>query len=670
MPVDCSSAHSQALLAALQNFIIPLVRTAVLDPQVDIDESRRMGSEAEEFLVALQRYISSCVQREQPESTRNVKLPMEANAAAKGETDAIRTAEAGQMKEAPSEPVQDEQVDDSSAGDTGSQLESKASLRSAIPQQANNSRLVREALVDLRSKVFNDMPIRLLRFQKRGSELDITLVDRAQVYSLLSQNLEEEVRSSTAISAIDILLKPEKMIKYAILSHTWLHSAPGEVTFEDWQGSNFDRTQVGYQKIVNFCKVAMDDHGLTLGWMDTVCIDKSSSSELDESIRSMYKWYQNSSICITYLSESTALSHMEKDPWFTRGWTLQELLAPRYLKFYNMYWTKLIESPPLNQSDTNVDQSLDLRETDLGVEIIQQKIEVATTLTRLELSYSLSDSIPIYRKMQWAAMRQVTREEDIAYSLMGIFKINMSIAYGEGAKLAFLRLLKEILNTSKANILDVFNWAGDYQSEISELLPYSPRAYLQCSTITYYIPRLTEPLVLSHLGLCIPGLLIPAIPVNQNVQTPTTEYPASAEGDFYATVPLSISEQQNIPLNNFNILDLTEIARFGISKFNLLDKKIREVPPKGRRWAFLILNCEWDEVNIHIPGSCFALLISWSSTVYGLQKALPPTKYKIQTFYPIIFRLFNKTSLTKYGCFSIKRTDLPEHKMQFLSLYL
>ncbi|KAF9471936.1 hypothetical protein BDN70DRAFT_973398, partial [Pholiota conissans] len=228
---------------------------------------------------------------------------------------------------------------------------------------------------------------------------------------------------------------------YAILSHTWLRSAPGEVTFNDWEEGNLDLTHPGYRKLANFCRVASEDHDVTLGWMDTVCIDKSSSAELDESIRSMFSWYRNSDMCIAYLAESTSVDDMSNDTWLTRGWTLQELIASSSIKFYDRNWNQLTEA-----------------RNDKSEDIILSQIESTTTITEHELKYPFLASIS--RRMQWAAGRQVTREEDSAYCLMGIFRVNMSIAYGEGSFDAFTRLLKEILSSCKSGILDVFNWGG------------------------------------------------------------------------------------------------------------------------------------------------------------------------------------------------------------------
>ncbi|KAF9477634.1 hypothetical protein BDN70DRAFT_810377, partial [Pholiota conissans] len=220
----------------------------------------------------------------------------------------------------------------------------------------------------------------------------------------------------------------DSVTEYAILSHTWLRSQSGEITYDSWHKRDFDLLHPGYRKLAQFSKAALENHGISLGWMDTVCIDKSSSSELDESIRSMYKWYQDSSICITYLAESSSVADMANDSWFTRGWTLQELLAPQTLKFYDRNWNQLT-----------------LSFNDKRHEGVQDQIKLATSITEDELTDKYMSSHPISRRMQWAAKRRVTRGEDTAYSLMGIFEISMPIAYSEGADIAFSQLIKEII---------------------------------------------------------------------------------------------------------------------------------------------------------------------------------------------------------------------------------
>ena len=248
------------------------------------------------------------------------------------------------------------------------------------------------------------MPIRLLKFDQHGE--GITLVERSQVMECISAEIIAKSESGKDWNPYETLDFEE----YAILSHTWL--SKGEITYFDWKDPNsLDTTSPGYNKLAKFCKTA-SDQGLRLGWMDTVCINKENSTELDESIRSMFKWYQNAQVCIVYLAETESLEDMKSDKWFTRGWTLQELLAPEQMKFYAKHW-EFLGAKNLN---------IELRGSNFSNDLLSSEICAATGLEEEELSCCpyYNDSVPIWRKMQWAANQNVTREEDTAYSLMGI----------------------------------------------------------------------------------------------------------------------------------------------------------------------------------------------------------------------------------------------------------
>ncbi|KAF8196401.1 hypothetical protein BJ912DRAFT_1081429, partial [Pholiota molesta] len=347
------------------------------------------------------------------------------------------------------------------------------------------------------------MPIRLLCFKPIRSKLQITLIERGEIFAHIVHGNDfpsvfDKIAAGLASEQMVLDSLIAKYARYAILSHTWLRGNSREVTYGDWIRREFDPEQLGYRKLVNFCRTAWKDYGVAFGWMDTICINKDSSAELDESIRSMYKWYQRAHVCITYLADTMTLSDMPQDTWFTRGWTLQELLAPSNIKFYNADWDKFVSSA----------------ESDKNNSIIAVTIAEATTITAYELKQRLRN-IPISRRMQMAAKRQVTREEDSAYSLMGIFDVSIATNYGEGAKRAFSRLLQAVLNSTPDGIADIFNWAGpDHsQSQLSSLLPSSLQGYLNRSssiglkdTERREVP--VEPIMLTHLGLRITILLM------------------------------------------------------------------------------------------------------------------------------------------------------------------
>lgn len=221
---------------------------------------------------------------------------------------------------------------------------------------------------------------------------------------------------------------------YAILSHRWLDE---EVTFGDVSKNEVDETQMkGYAKLSAACDMACN-LGLGYLWMDTCCIDKSSSSELSESINSMYEWYREAFVCIVYLNDVRQhrwLNELPDSEWFTRGWTLQELIAPREVLFVDYKW-----------------------ET---VEWKSSIVDILAEITRIDKTVLLTGDvkkITVATKMSWAAERKTTRPEDQAYSLMGIFDVSMPTIYGEGDK-AFMRLQEEIMK--KSNDHSIFAWSA------------------------------------------------------------------------------------------------------------------------------------------------------------------------------------------------------------------
>lgn len=246
-------------------------------------------------------------------------------------------------------------------------------------------------------------------------------------------------------------------MKYDILSHRWDESV-GEPTYEDISAGK--RQASKFNKLVQFCKTSRK-LGRKLAWVDTCCIDKTNAAELGEAIHGMYKWYANSYLCIVHLAESTSYADWDSEPWFTRGWTLQELLAPRRLKFYDKNWRPFTPSA-IDDDRKSVNEILPL--------------ENITGISKAVFTADNSQGVhgrSFWEIMSWASKRQTTRVEDRAYCLIGLFRVSLTIAYGEGHR-AFSRLVEAV--ATKDPSWDIFAWFG--QPSVDHFaLPSSPASY-------------------------------------------------------------------------------------------------------------------------------------------------------------------------------------------------
>ncbi|KAG8813832.1 hypothetical protein FRC17_001406, partial [Serendipita sp. 399] len=226
-------------------------------------------------------------------------------------------------------------------------------------------------------------------------------------------------------------------------------------------------------KLSNFL-IKSAEKQCSYAWADTVCINKESSAELDESIRSMYAWYLDSRICIVYLSETTNYANMERDPWFTRGWTLQELLAPRRLAFYSKEWKQITKSDSIKHPIEPIEPTEVVdRRMAKGDMMFWRRI---ANITGIDLNDFLEFKPGVYdirKRMTWASKRKTTRIEDMAYCLIGIFDVDLSIAYGEKEK-AFYRLQVEILQNS--DDISLFDWQR-FPSNYNSMLAASPACF-------------------------------------------------------------------------------------------------------------------------------------------------------------------------------------------------
>ena len=217
---------------------------------------------------------------------------------------------------------------------------------------------------------------------------------------------------------------------YACLSHRWSNE---EVSYQQWQNKTPGlKSRAGYLKVIQACGIAQSQ-GIDFLWADTCCIDKTSSAELSEAINSMWTWYLNCAFCLAYLADIDGdqqrgpdgyVEKLENSEWFTRAWTLQELLAPSAVLFYDYQW-----------------RFLGTRQN------LVRDIQDHTGIHPKALTSFRHSDWSIAQRMSWASMRKATRTEDVAYSLLGIFGINMPMLYGEGKK-AYARLQGEIIRHS------------------------------------------------------------------------------------------------------------------------------------------------------------------------------------------------------------------------------
>ncbi|KAI1264607.1 heterokaryon incompatibility protein-domain-containing protein [Xylariaceae sp. FL1019] len=215
----------------------------------------------------------------------------------------------------------------------------------------------------------------------------------------------------------------DELPSYSILSHTWGHE---EVTFKDLQHGWL--TNPGSRKLRATCKQSSLD-GYRWTWIDTCCIDRTSHDALQEAIRSMYKWYAQAAACYVHLADVRSIgsidtgndSEFRRSRWFTRSWTLQELIAPRNVIFFTASWKKIGTKHTLQHLIANI---TGIPPTCLSGESQPREFSVVT-------------------RFSWASKRECRKREDVAYSLMGLFDVYMPILYGEYDK-AFFRLQEHI----------------------------------------------------------------------------------------------------------------------------------------------------------------------------------------------------------------------------------
>jgi hypothetical protein len=224
---------------------------------------------------------------------------------------------------------------------------------------------------------------------------------------------------------------------YAILSHTWLR-LEDEPTYKDVMNGTAKK-KLGYEKI-QFCGEQARQDGLEYFWVDTCCINKANYAELQYALNSMFRWYRNAHRCYVYLSDvpesrsgvnnELSLQSWDSDfwksRWFSRGWTLQELLAPRSVHFFSR------EHKLLGNKDS-----------------LKQQIKEITGIPLAALQGARLSQFTVNERRSWMDCRQTTRKVDKVYSLLGILDLKIPLYEDNEAAKAMEQLDEEIKKREK-----------------------------------------------------------------------------------------------------------------------------------------------------------------------------------------------------------------------------
>ena len=308
-------------------------------------------------------------------------------------------------------------------------------------------------LIDVKSGHLCDGPKRIRIFK---SEPEF----RELLASIIEQSDSDRVQPAV-----------EKYFQYVTLSHVWEGEEP---SFQDVNkaGSirNLDESFPLNQKLRKFCEVVHTE-GYRWAWSDTCCIDKTISTVLNQSLKMMYKWYESSAATFVFLvdvASPSVLGDLLKSIWMTRAWTSQELLAPEVIRFYTRDW-----KPYLGDNRANHKES---------PEIMQELADAIGVARETIISFN-PDDLGVREKLRLASSRKATVAEDIAYSLIGIFKSDIRPEYGEGYA-ALGHLLEETV--ARSGDVTVLDWTGK-SSPYNSCLPTTLTAYSRAPGTSFAI---------------------------------------------------------------------------------------------------------------------------------------------------------------------------------------
>ena len=372
--------------------------------------------------------------------------------------------------------------------------------------------------------------------------------------------------------------------QYVTLSHRWGASEPLLRDIKSQVIYDLDPND-GLSKLQSFCLATLE-HGHIWAWSDTCCIDKESSAELQEAIGSMYSWYRQSVLTMVHLADISDTCSLTSSEWFKRGWTLQELLAPRFLLFFTRDWS-LYRGISSNHKENNA---------------ILGELEQTTGIMSGHLSSFRPGVDDARRRLQWASTRCTTRPEDIAYSLFGVFGLYLPVLYGESAENALGRLLAEVI--SQSGDTSILDWVGQPSAFHScfpdSILPYQTPLQLPSlgrtsspniqDSLQSVIPVREMHLTLSHLSrtqFVKPAIVLPSIVHRVKIVRTRTGTAATHVHLIQATGLELIEVTLSQPLENISTKPLSYIL-IRPWHSNLLDDSVVDNDTSARRWLAMM----------------------------------------------------------------------------------
>ncbi|KAH8660868.1 hypothetical protein BGZ60DRAFT_414183 [Tricladium varicosporioides] len=370
------------------------------------------------------------------------------------------------------------------------------------------------------------------------------------------------------------------------------------------------KRKAGYAKIVSLLHVVRESkirkvarhHSCHYVWIDTCCIDKTNNAELSEAINSMFRWYKNALVCYVYLADVSAglaLDDLDDEVrasnWFERGWTLQELLAPRVVVFFDQGWNSVFDK--------------------------QSKAPLIAEITRINEDFlsgrqGLSQACTA-RKMSWAATRKTTRREDLAYCLLGIFDVNIPLLYGEGER-AFVRLQEEIIRQS--GDLSIFAWG--YRTplpETSSIFAHSPADFIGCFD---FMQSLTRPAVMSMTNVTLSVELSHIRPISDSPSFIYADLKCFVDVDKQVFLPLVAHRDKVHPTVNVELTKSIWFERRLGARPILINKIIFcPIPAMPLSMASIYLPPRWFWMRCTLPTS-WASLDSYWTLIPGAQDTI------------------------------------------------